>query len=47
MQGPMVNPRASSLQFRQQIQELIISPEGSDTGTATIIDSAGQADLIE
>ena len=47
MQGPMVNPRAVSLQFRQQIQQLIIGSEGSETGTATIADSTGQADLIE
>ena len=43
----MVNPRASSLQFRQKIQQAIIGLEGSDAGTAPITDSTGQADLIQ
>ena len=47
MKGPMVNPRASSLQFRQKIQQAIMGLEGSDAGTAAITDSAGQADLIQ
>ena len=43
----MVHPRASSLQFRQKIQQTIIGLEGSDTSTAAITDSAGQADLVQ
>ena len=43
----MVNPRASSLQFRQKIQQAIIGLEGSDTGNAAITDSACQADFIQ
>ena len=47
MKGPMVNPRASSLQFRQKIQQAIMGLEGRDTGTAAITDSACQADFIQ
>ena len=47
MKGPMVNPRASSLQFRQKIQQAIIGLEGRETGTAAITDSACQADFIQ
>ena len=43
----MVNPRASSLQFRQKIQQAIISLQGRDTDTAAIPNSACQADFIQ
>ena len=47
MQRPVIQPGASPLHFGQQIQQMIVGSEGSDTGAAAITNGAGKAEFIQ